>query len=389
MEIASSLNIFDYATSELSQDAFLFWFINNCKNKDDPNLREFSKQFILKILIEHKAKYNKDLHFDENLDNYTLINYKQEKYSDVVVKFEHDDNRFNFTLLIEDKVFSGENKYNQLLSYKECLDKTNEHSQIVPMYFKTGYELNSDICGHKEKYLFYSYREIFEFFKNYKGNNIILKGWYDVFLNKIYQPIDKALNFSFEGKTLEECQNTCSGQINNWVLFNRLGDELLTEFKTINEGNFRGYYQIVNGQGHADSMYEFYLDKWLTKDMAKKGKCSDEIVKAGNDKIFIYFNLVWGQSGISLYLRTYPKTGYCPQKALKGSAHEEYYQYKNKLAKSVHTLELTGWKPRNSYLLCYQYDLPKDQPINSLNSKISGDLIKIEKVLDNTFLSEL
>lgn len=36
-------NIFDFATKELSQDAFLSWFIANC---NDENIGEYSYKFI-------------------------------------------------------------------------------------------------------------------------------------------------------------------------------------------------------------------------------------------------------------------------------------------------------------------------------------------------------
>ena len=101
-------NIFDYATKELSQDAFLRWLFENFDCKDSASLKDAS-QFILKQLCMIK-----------NEDIIDVKTYSQWNKIDIfaVVK----TNKRSIALFIEDKVFS--NEHNQLKRYNETIEKS-------------------------------------------------------------------------------------------------------------------------------------------------------------------------------------------------------------------------------------------------------------------------
>lgn len=115
-------NIFDYATKELSQDAFLCWLFENFNCEDNDSLKNAS-EFVLK-------KFCKII--DEEIEN--VKTYSQWHKIDIftIVK----TNKRNIALFIEDKVFSLE--HNQLENYNE---------QIMKSYRNNGGELNKLGCA--------------------------------------------------------------------------------------------------------------------------------------------------------------------------------------------------------------------------------------------------
>lgn len=123
-------NLFNFATKELSQDAFLAWLIQwaspECHDLDQP-LSECACRFVKKLLslqISPPAEISsvKSGTQWENIDVWAEINDK-------------------YLLIIEDKTITGEHS-NQLQVYKEratawCADN---NFQLVCVYLKTGSE---------------------------------------------------------------------------------------------------------------------------------------------------------------------------------------------------------------------------------------------------------
>lgn len=127
-----SNNIFEYATSELSQDAFLCWWLawaDKSYLQTNPALHLMGLDFLVLLAkksniqlgtentVELKTQY-------KNIDILCVVNKK-------------------LVFLIEDKTDSSEHS-DQLLRYKETLfgDKDYKLLQIVPIYVKTGNQSN-------------------------------------------------------------------------------------------------------------------------------------------------------------------------------------------------------------------------------------------------------
>ena len=106
-------NLFDYATKELSQDAFLRWLFENYACKDNLSLKVAS-QYIIKKMC--------GLSDEEIIEVKT---YSQWHKIDIFVLVKTD--KRNIALFIEDKVFSSE--HNQLLRYNEIIEKSYKNKK--------------------------------------------------------------------------------------------------------------------------------------------------------------------------------------------------------------------------------------------------------------------
>jgi len=127
-------NLFDWATSELSQDAFLCWLFEWSKlkyKKLDIKLHEISSKLILDFL----GGYVKEL---KSVDV-----KKQYKNIDIVLVINKD-----YAILIEDKV-NAANHSGQLKRYHEILKEEFDESKIILIYLKTGDQ--SDLIAIEEK----------------------------------------------------------------------------------------------------------------------------------------------------------------------------------------------------------------------------------------------
>ncbi len=133
-------NIFTFATSELSQDAFICWLLSWAKPqyKDiDQNLHKTGVYFLNQLF--DTGNIQKPITYDnvevmkqyENIDVLTAIN-KQ------------------FVIIIEDKI-NTKNHGDQLTRYFDSMKRTYDPSKIIPIYFKTGDQSDYDEvkkCGY-------------------------------------------------------------------------------------------------------------------------------------------------------------------------------------------------------------------------------------------------
>lgn len=123
-------NLFDFATSELSQDAFIAWLLAWADKKyteTDKNLHTCAVNFVRELL-------GKDIDFDVE-----TVNVKtQWNHIDVIAEVNGD-----FLILIEDKTGTSEHS-NQLKRYlKVAEDYCKDKNMVVaPIYFKTEEQSN-------------------------------------------------------------------------------------------------------------------------------------------------------------------------------------------------------------------------------------------------------
>ena len=123
-------NLFNFATKELSQDAFLRWLFESWKDKDlTPVVSALLKKFCL-------------LSDDENITE--IKTWAQWRKIDITVYVDTDKRKL--ALFIEDKSFSGE--HDQLLKYNSAI-KTIKDREI----FKIFSELSNQV-QHFLQFLF-------------------------------------------------------------------------------------------------------------------------------------------------------------------------------------------------------------------------------------------
>ena len=183
-------NLFDYATKELSQDAFLRWLFENydCEDKD---VWDASRELIMNFL--GNTKYSGE-------DIAELWTLSQDHKADITMWIKMKDS-YTFGIVIEDKTFS--NEHDQLARYKKIFENnkwwqenTRERKYI---FYKTGKinEWEQDIIN-ENGWIEYSFDKIYELWNKYtNSSNLILSSYakhiVDLYKkkNNIIKPIEK------------------------------------------------------------------------------------------------------------------------------------------------------------------------------------------------------
>jgi len=137
-------NLVNYATSELSQDAFICWlcsFSLEGVECDDEELKKCSRSFICKLL-------QKGLGEDVIPEKMVLKEIsKQKEKIDVLLTVEYAGE--DYYVILEDKVNTYEHD-DQLNRYRNAIEK--DEKNVVCIYFKTGFQSdysNVEKAGYK------------------------------------------------------------------------------------------------------------------------------------------------------------------------------------------------------------------------------------------------
>lgn len=164
--MVSKPNLFNYATKELSQDAFLCWLIEWADTKyKGEKLHDVGTVFLKSLLAKVNVEYNK----------LTSIEIKMQwEKIDALILLELDNRKV--ALIIEDKIHTTDHG-NQLERYKELVEKKLKNDEpkdyklkdyeLKCIYFKTG-----DSANHKGAenagYGVYLRQDFLEAVKDYK-----------------------------------------------------------------------------------------------------------------------------------------------------------------------------------------------------------------------------
>lgn len=182
-------NIFEFATKELSQDAFLCYLLEFSKeeNKNYKDEYTFANFFLRNILKK----------FSLNMEVKKLEIKKQYNNIDILLILNDE-----YYIIIEDKTFTSERK-KQIISYKDKLKKILENDgvnfdeeKIYGLYFKIGDECLQGIeekentKGMNIKSLLR--KEIINIFENYSGEDII----FNDYISYIKEIQERTENFS-------------------------------------------------------------------------------------------------------------------------------------------------------------------------------------------------
>ncbi len=127
-------NLFEFATSELSQDAFICWLLSyaDTKYENSNNQLFFIATKLLKRFFEISNKP-----FPDKID---LKIYQQYKHIDIFIVIND-----KIAIIIEDKTHTKDHS-DQLNKYREIvLSKNFSEDDLICIYFKTG-----DQCDYKE-----------------------------------------------------------------------------------------------------------------------------------------------------------------------------------------------------------------------------------------------
>jgi hypothetical protein len=204
-------NIFDYATSELSQDAFLIWLARWAKSKYSSSNNELHKtgKYFLNSLLQ--KKFGSDFKGYEEFDVIKIT--PQIQKIDILIELERKNVRL--AIIIEDKVYSSEHSNQLEKYYKRVIELGYKKDEIIPIYFKTGFQHNLEKIRDK-KYLIYSINDFFDVLKN--GKNAGIKN--EIFID--YLEYIERVKKRYENDKLS-FENFRDSKIGRWNWWNWIG----------------------------------------------------------------------------------------------------------------------------------------------------------------------
>ena len=205
-------NIFNFATSELSQDAFICWLCNwvnfddNILSEDEKKLKSLATEFIEKMLGEklEDRKVNIKRQY-QKIDVLLEIQNKTE----FITKGNNINPIVDMYVIIEDKVGIGLHS-NQIERYRELISEKNEkdngsRAKIKVVYYKIYDEDNMERLKENGVNVILGRENILELLKEYKDkiNNSIFENYHNYLSN-----IETDVN-SYEKKNLEDWNSNC------------------------------------------------------------------------------------------------------------------------------------------------------------------------------------
>ena len=205
-------NIFNFATSELSQDAFICWLCNwvnfddNSLSEDEKKLKSLATEFIEKMLGEklEDRKVNIKRQY-QKIDVLLEIQNKTE----FITKGNNINPIVDMYVIIEDKVGIGLHS-NQIERYRELISEKNEkdngsRAKIKVVYYKIYDEDNMERLKENGVNVILGRENILELLKEYKYkiNNSIFENYHNYLSN-----IETDVN-SYEKKNLEDWNSNC------------------------------------------------------------------------------------------------------------------------------------------------------------------------------------
>ena len=205
-------NIFDFATSELSQDAFICWLCNwvnfddNSLSEDEKKLKALATEFIEKMIGEklEDRKVNIKRQY-QKIDVLLEIQNKTE-----FITNENEKNPVvDIYVIIEDKVGTGLHS-NQIEIYTKLISEKNKNinkgkALIKTVYYKIYDEDNMERLKENGVNVILGRENILELLKEYKDkiNNSIFENYHNYLSN-----IETDVN-SYEKKNLEDWNSNC------------------------------------------------------------------------------------------------------------------------------------------------------------------------------------
>ena len=210
-------NIFNFATSELSQDAFICWLCNwvnfddNDLSEDEKKLKELATDFIEKMSGEKlgdrkvniKRQYQKiDVLLE--IQNKTEFITKENEKNPVV-----DIPVVDIYVIIEDKVGTSlhsdqQKTYRNLILKKNKEDNGNK-AEIKVVYYKIYDEDNMERLKEDGIDIIFERKDMLALLEKYKNsfNNILVEDYYN-YLNNIEKDVN-----SYIDKKLEDWNSNC------------------------------------------------------------------------------------------------------------------------------------------------------------------------------------
>ena len=205
-------NIFNFATSELSQDAFICWLCNwvnfddNDLSEDEKKLKALATDFIEKMSGEKLG--DRKVNIKRQYQKIDVLLEIQNK-TEFITKEDEKIPVVDMYVIIEDKVGTGLHS-NQIERYRELISEKNEkdngsRAKIKVVYYKIYDEDNMERLKEDGIDIIFERKDMLALLEKYKNsfNNILVEDYYN-YLNNI----EKNVN-SYIDKKLEDWNSNC------------------------------------------------------------------------------------------------------------------------------------------------------------------------------------
>lgn len=238
-------NLFTYATSELSQDAFICWLLSWGDSElsiVDRELHLCARKFLSIMFTKHSLSVPKKIE--------TLVVSKQDNGIDVLCVINNE-----YAIIIEDKTWTNEHSDQLKRYYDDVCSRGVDKDKIIAIYYKSEDQSNYESIN-KHGYYQVIRSEMIEILECYKGNNSILLDYLVHLVNKenavmgfLHTPIVNWDYYCWVG-FYKSLQKTLSG---NW------------DYVANPSGGFLGFWWHFDGGDDCDRYIQLEEEKLCFK----------------------------------------------------------------------------------------------------------------------------
>ena len=261
--MADKPNLFDYATSELSQDAFICWlaaWANPEYIATDIKLHQLAVKFLSECFKKHQ------IDFPESITNIKIE--KQKDNIDVLITLND-----SYAILIEDKTFSKQHS-DQLKRYLDKIQISQKNLIPIPIYYKTGEQGSwEEVKG--SGFQIFNRNDLIELFDKVQIDNPIFNDYLDkllrlgdLFGSYKTEPKDKWCPEAWMGFYIE-LQNHLGG---NW------------DFVSNPLGGFLGFWWNFKKDQESDIYLQLEENKLCFKIAVAEKSIGDRVKKTWREK---------------------------------------------------------------------------------------------------------
>lgn len=305
---SSNPNIFMFATSELTQDAFLCWVLDGL-NYPDCEIYPFARGF-LDMLLQQTTDQVHMMHDFSSSDVYGVEIARQANHIDILatLKIRNGYGERTQKLIIEDKTFTSPHS-NQLVRYRE----QHEHDKPICIYYKTGFLFNEHEYARHYGYASIHKHNMIHLMRKY-ANRIksdIFMGYYGYLLQlqdeeeKIVSSIHRFIN---EGTgEIDKALERSEGQFMLMQLLMK-SDSVITDAGKADSPSYI-FDKITRGQNRDGSPWTQYTLLFFQGSEAVTSGAVDDVFE---DEIF--YRIDRKNKGYYISLRQYNKTGFNNEK---------------------------------------------------------------------------
>lgn len=350
-------NLFEYATSELSQDAFICWLASYAHEEaeKDEALNECAKKMLEMFVEEFEGKNFKLLNVERQVDN-------------VDVLLTVDCEGVIYKIIVEDKTYTSDHD-NQLERYKDNLKKQQKEDNFIikGVYYKTGFQ--SDLSSVKKAgYQPIGREEMLKLMQPYaeKTNNQIFISYYNYWNSK------QKLVESFETLPVVDW---------SWWAVYGFYDYLHTKAKFLSRHGFNSNYSYVaNMSGGFECLYIPLKD--YNKSMFTVIDSNEEIKKEHRCWLYLQIETIVGADKTNLEIRL--KVANDNENDTRVNTYDLKYKFLNEYVYGHTNFVKPASLRTGRWMTVGIYDVKfgKNDGIDVLMKALEGAISDYDKILD-------